>query len=122
MIIELLCVVGLLYGLISGWINGLLKELCSTLGFALGLFLAYYCYEHYSLGLGWSLLLALVFPLGLGLLASLVSKLLNGTPVLGTMNRLLGAVVGCLKIVVLIFFIMWIAGKFEEWKSLLTSL
>jgi len=122
MIVEILCVVGLLYGLISGWIHGLLKELCSTLGFAAGLFLAYYCYQHYHLGLGWAVLVALVFPIGLGLLASLVSTLLNETPVLGTVNRLLGALVGCLKFVVLIFFVMWIAGKLEEWKSLLTSL
>ena len=122
MIILCLCGVALVYGLISGWIHGLVKEICSTLGFAVGIYLAYYCYEHYALGVWWAVLLALLFPLALGLLATLISKVLEFTPVVGTMNKMLGAVVGCLKYGVLILFVMWVAGKLDEWKSLLTSL
>ncbi len=117
--LEIICAAVLLYGLVKGWINGLVKELCSTLGFVVGCLAAYYCYTHYGLALGWTLLVCILFPIALGVVASLLSAVLNCISVVGTLNKLLGALVGCVKYALLIGFILWVIEKVEEWKNLL---
>ncbi len=117
--LEVACAVVLLYGFVKGWSNGLVKEICSTVGFVLGCIVAYYCYKHYGLGLGWTLLICIVFPIGLGLVASLLSVIIKITPVAGTLNRLLGALLGAAKYGLLMGFLLNIIDKVEEWKNLL---
>ncbi len=117
--IEIICAVILLYGLVKGWMNGLIKELCSTLGFVVGCVVAYYCYTRYGLALGWTLLVCITFPVALGFVASLLSALLERIFVMGTLNKLLGALVGCAKYALLIGFILLVIEKVEEWKNLL---
>lgn len=115
--LEIVCAVALLYGLISGWSNGLVKEICSLTGFALGCLLAWYGYTRYGLGLGWTLALCIGFPIGLGFVASLVSKVLESIIVVGTLNKLLGAFLGCAKYGLLIGFILLLVDKVEAWKN-----
>ncbi len=117
--LEIICAVVLLYGLIKGWMNGLVKELCSTLGFVVGCVVAHYCYTRYGLGLGWTLLVCITFPIVLGGVASLLSAVVERIFLVGTLNKLLGAVVGCVKYALLIVFILWVIEKVEEWKNLL---
>ncbi len=109
----------LFYGLVKGWMNGLIKELCSTLGIIVGCVVAHYCYTRYGLGLGWTLLVCITFPLVLGVVASLLSAVVERIFVVGTLNKFLGALVGCVKYALLIGFILLAIDKVEEWKELL---
>lgn len=118
-LIEVVSGLALLYGLIKGWMNGLIKELCSTAGFAVGCILAYLAYTQYGLGLGWTLLVCVAFPLALVLMASLLSSVVEHIFVVGKLNKLLGALVGCVKYGLLIGFILLLIDKVEEWKNLL---
>ncbi len=116
---EIVCAVLLLYGLISGWRNGLVKELCSTVGFVAGFFVAWYCHVHYNLGWGFTLLLCIATPILLGFLASLVSLVINNIFAIGTLNKLLGAILGCVKYGLLILFLSWLRNEITEWGTLL---
>ncbi len=116
---EIICAVILLYGLVKGWMNGLIKELCSTLGFVVGCVVAHYCYTRYGLGLGWTLLVCITFPIALGIVSSLLSAVLERIFVVGTLNKLLGALVGCVKYALLIGFVLYVIENVEEWKNLL---
>ncbi len=117
--LEIICGVLLLYGFRSGWRNGLIKEICSTVGFIAGCLLAWYCHTNYNVGWGWTLLLCIVFPIVLGFLASLVSKMLSAIIIVGTINKFLGAIVGLLKYGILIVFIIAILKEVEGWGTLL---
>lgn len=119
--LEIVCAVALLYGLVSGWSNGLVKELCSTTGFVLGCFLAWYGYTHYGLGLGWALVLCIGFPIVLGFVASLVSKVLEHIIVVGTLNHLLGALLGCVKYGLVIGLILNLMDKAPALQNLLDN-
>lgn len=112
------CVV-MLYGVVTGWTNGLLKEVCSTAGFLVGMYVAWYCYSNMGLDPMYALALCLLFPLGLGIVANILSKGLNNLFVIGTVNRLLGAVLGGAKFALLIYILSEIIKKIEEWKNLL---
>ncbi len=116
---EVVCAVLLLYGLVKGWCNGLVKELCSMAGFVVGCIVAYYCHVHFGLGLGWTLLLCILFPLGLGIAASLLSAVIKHAPVVGTLNRLFGSLLGAAKYGLLVVFVLKMIDKVEEWKNLL---
>ncbi len=115
--LEVTWAIVLLYGLISGWRNGLLKELCSTVGFVIGFLVAWHCHTHYSLQWGWTLLLCVLLPLVLGFLASLLSVVINHIFLVGTINRLLGAVLGCLKYGLFMYFITLLLSEVAEWAK-----
>ncbi|MCD8304604.1 MAG: CvpA family protein [Prevotellaceae bacterium] len=117
--VEVVCALVLLYGLVSGWRNGLVKELCSTVGFVVGCVAAWYLHDKYNLNTWWTLLFCVAVPIVLGFVASLVSVVLNSIFLIGTLNRLLGAVVGCVKYGLLIGFILLLTDYIKEWKSLL---
>lgn len=117
--IPIVCALILLYGFIKGWRNGLIKEICSSVGFLIGCALAFYAHTKMGLSLGWTLFVCLLFPLVLGMIASLFSFVLEHIFIIGKLNKLLGALVGCVKYGLLIGFILLIIDKVEEWKKLL---
>lgn len=100
--IELLCLVILLYGAWRGWRNGLVKEVVSFVGIFLGFIIAYHYYKQSEVGVLGFLLIWIGVPLVLGIAAWLITKLLDKIIVIGTTNRLLGAVAGFLKFAFLI--------------------
>ena len=100
--VELLCLAILLYGTWRGWKNGLLKEVISFLGFFLGLYYAYYHYKEIGYGIFGFLLIWIGVPLVLGILAWAITKVLDHIIIIGKLNKLLGAIVGCLKYALLL--------------------
>lgn len=100
--IELLCLIILLYGAWRGWRNGLVKEVVSFVGIFLGFIIAYHYYKQSEVGVLGFLLIWIGVPLVLGIAAWLITKLLDKIIVIGTTNRLLGAVAGFLKFAFLI--------------------
>lgn len=100
-----LCIVLVGYGVIRGWCNGLIKELVSTVGFFVGLVLAYKFSD--AVGGGTLVFLAIWIgaPLLLGMLASLVTKVIDHVFLVGGMNRLLGALLGAAKWAILLLCI-----------------
>lgn len=102
MIVEIICLGILLYGAWRGWKNGLVKEVISFAGFFLGFFIAYEYYKRSEVGVLGFLLIWIGVPLVLGLIAWLVTKVLDKIIVVSTLNRLLGAAAGFLKYAFLI--------------------
>lgn len=95
--IELLCLAILLYGAFRGWRNGLIKEVVSFVGIFVGFYIAYHFYKQSEVGVLGFLLIWIGVPLVLGVVAWLITKLLDQIVVVGTTNKLLGAVAGFLK-------------------------
>lgn len=116
MIVELICLAILLYGAFQGWRNGFVKEVISFTGIFVGIYMAYYFYKQAEVGLLGFLLIWLGVPLVLGVAAWLVTKLLDKLLVIGTMNRLLGAVAGFLKFAFLLGCIILAIDKVREAK------
>ncbi len=112
--LEIVCGLLLLYGIVSGWRNGLIKEICSTAGFLVGCLLAFYYLPELQWDWKLILLVFILFPIVLGYLASFVSKVLNSIIIVGTINKLLGAVVGCLKYGILILSILCLITIINE--------
>ena len=110
---EMVALAILLYGAVMGLKNGFLKELASMTGFFIGLFLAWKYYEQIGGGVIAFLAIWIVTPITLGILASLVTKLLDWTLVGGLMNRLLGCIFGITKWAVLILCVMVMTGQVE---------
>ena len=100
--IELLCLAILLYGAFRGWKNGLVKEVISFVGFFFGFFIAYEYYKRSEVGVLGFLLIWIGIPLVLGMIAWLITKVLNKIIVVSTLNKLLGAAAGFLKYAFLI--------------------
>ena len=98
----LLLLIPLLYGAFRGWKNGLIKEVVSFFGIFVGFYLAYRFYKQSEVGVLGFLLIWICVPLVLGIVAWLITKVLDKTIVLGTTNKLLGAVAGFLKFAFLI--------------------
>lgn len=107
------------YGLVMGWSHGLVKEVCSTIGIFVGILFAWYCYTHFNLSLGATLLVCLLFPIGFSVLATILSKLLNNIVIIGFFHRLGGALVGGTKYVVLLWLIIKVIQSKDEWANLL---
>ncbi len=107
----ILALLAMLYGLVSGWRNGLMKELLSSGGFVIGLILAWYFHDSVAGGgiVGF-LVIMIGAPIVLGWLASLLNGVLDHLIVLGSLNRLAGALVGALKYAILFGVIYW-AGQ-----------
>ncbi|MBO7067700.1 MAG: CvpA family protein [Bacteroidaceae bacterium] len=115
--IEVVCLCALLYGLVRGWLNGLIKELLSTGGFLIGLAIAYYYYKLVGCSIWVFVVIALVTPIVLGWMATLLTKMLDHVCAIGFLNRLAGAIVGCLKWALLVGFILLMIDKFETLKQ-----
>lgn len=115
--IAFVAVVG--YGVITGWSRGLVKEVCSTGGVFVGILLAWYCYNHFNLPLGATLLICLLFPIVFGMLATVLSKILNQIIIIGFFHRLGGALLGGLKYVVLLWLIAKVIQSNDAWANLL---
>ena len=111
--IEVACACALLYGLIRGWINGLFQELVSAGGCLIGLGVAYFYYKTVGCNLYQFVLITLGAPLALGLLATLLTKVLDKIPVAGFLNHLLGAVLGLVKWGLLAGLILLLIEKLE---------
>lgn len=116
---EIITLCIMLYGVVTGWQNGLVKEVCSSAGFLLGLLLAYYCYTHFGMELVWAVALCIFFPLGLGLVANILSRGLNRVFFVGWANHVLGALLGGAKCAILVYVVAGLIKKCEEWKNLL---
>ena len=114
--IELLCLVILLYGAFRGWKNGLVKEVVSFVGIFLGFYIAYYFYKQAEVGILGFLLIWIGVPLVLGILAWLITKVLDNIIVVGTANKLLGAVAGFLKFAFLLGCIILVIDYVREAK------
>lgn len=108
-------------GAIRGWLQGLVKQLVSIAGILLGLLLAKVFYtvlgdvlsphlnEHHSLANILSFVLIWVtVPIGFGLVGEVITTFLDKLLVLGTFNRLCGAVVGFLKYTFILGALVWV--------------
>ena len=115
--IELLCLAVLLYGAFSGWKNGLVKEVISFVGFFLGFFIAYEYYKRAEVGVLGFLLIWIGIPLVLGVIAWLVTKVIDKIIVVNTLNRLLGAAAGFLKYAFLIGCVILAIDYVREAKN-----
>ncbi len=115
--IELLCLAVLLYGAFRGWKNGLVKEVISFVGFFLGFFIAYEYYKRAEVGVLGFLLIWIGIPLVLGIIAWLVTKVIDKIIVVNTLNRLLGAAAGFLKYAFLIGCIILAIDYVREAKN-----
>ena len=120
--IEVACACALLYGLIRGWINGLFQELVSAGGCLIGLGVAYFYYKTVGCNLYQFVLITLGAPLALGLLATLLTKVLDKIPVAGFLNHLLGAVLGLVKWGLLAGLILLLIVKLEMLRQYVPSL
>ena len=115
--IELLCLAVLLYGAFRGWKNGLVKEVISFVGFFLGFFIAYEYYKRAEVGVLGFLLIWIGIPLVLGIIAWLVTKVIDKIIVVNTLNRLLGAAAGFLKYAFLIGCVILAIDYVREAKN-----
>lgn len=115
--IELLCLAILLYGAFRGWKNGLVKEVISFVGFFLGFFIAYEYYKRSEVGVVGFLLIWIGIPLILGMIAWLITKVLNKIIVVSTLNKLLGAAAGFLKYAFLIGCVILAIDYVREAKN-----
>lgn len=120
--VEVACACALLYGLIKGWINGLFKELVSSGGFLIGLGAAYVYYKTVGCSITEFIIITLATPLVLGLLATILTKVLDKVPVAGFINHLLGAVLGCIKWGLIAGFILLVLEKLEPLKQYVPTL
>ncbi|MCF0184383.1 MAG: CvpA family protein [Bacteroidaceae bacterium] len=113
---DLIIVIVLLWAAIAGFRDGLLRQVFSWVGFALGLFVAYNYGEPVAARMGCSLPVAFLcicigVPLLGSLLASLLTKLLDVTMVLGLANRMGGVALSLLKYALLASFIVYFGQK-----------
>ena len=120
--VEVACACALLYGLIKGWINGLFKELVSSGGFLIGLGAAYVYYKTVGCSITEFIIITLATPLVLGLLATILTKVLDKVPVAGFLNHLLGAILGVVKWGLIAGFILLLLEKLEPLKEYIPNL
>lgn len=120
--IEIACACALIYGLISGWKNGLFEELVSAGGFLVGLGIAYIYYKTVGCNIWAFIFITLGTPLVLGLLATLVTKVLDHIYFAGFINHLLGAILGCFKWAIVAGLILLLLDRFEPLRQSLSSL
>ena len=115
--IELICLAILLYGAFRGWQNGLIREVISISGFFIGLYLAYHYYKEVGWGAIGFLLIWIGVPLVLGIAAWLVTKVIDKIFVIGTVNRLMGAIAGLVKYAFLLGCLIMVIDYVREVKS-----
>ena len=111
----------LLLGVFRGWRTGLVKQIISIGGLVAGLLIAKLCYamvgDALAPHLGYQTTLAQILafiliwiavPAILGLLGELVTTVLDKLFVLGTVNSVLGALLGLIKFQLLIGSLIWV--------------
>ena len=123
--LDIIIATPILYGLIKGFFNGLIKEISGFLGFLIGVYIAI----NFSTSLQPNFIkimagheqfipiisFAILFIVGLmsiKLLAYFLDKITKFLA-LGFVSKLLGAIFGGLKIVVILSFILTIAGQYD---------
>lgn len=119
--IEVACACALLYGLIKGWINGLFQELVSAGGFLIGLGIAYIVFKTVGCNMWEFIFITIGTPFALGLLATILTKVLDQIPFAGFINHLLGAILGCIKWGLIAGFILLIIEKLQPLREYLPS-
>ena len=132
MFLDIIILMILAWGAYKGWTSGFLKQLVSLLGFLVGLFVANMLYKSFGeflapqLGASPTMANILAFiviwvvvPLLLGMLVALPSKWMKGSA-LGTLNNILGLLIGVFKYVVLLcclFKVMGVLGMVSQEKK-----
>ena len=115
MYLDLFICVLLIWAIFNGWRNGFLKEVFSTLGVLSGLLIAAALYFYIAsdyfkiegsetnqfLNIGAFLILWIVLPLGLGLVANILTVAIKGM-MLGIPNSVLGVVFSIAKFAILL--------------------
>lgn len=119
--IEVACACALLYGLIKGWINGLFRELVSAGGFLIGLGIAYIVFKTVGCNMWEFIFITIGTPFALGLLATILTKVLDQIPFAGFINHLLGAILGCIKWGLIAGFILLIIEKLQPLREYVPS-
>jgi len=119
--IEVACACALLYGLIRGWINGLFEELVSAGGFLIGLGIAYIVFKTVGCNMWDFIFITLGTPFVLGLLATILTKVLDHIPFVGFINHLMGAVLGCIKWGLIAGFILILLDKLQPLREYVPS-
>jgi membrane protein required for colicin V production len=119
--IEVACACALLYGLIKGWINGLFQELVSAGGFLIGLGIAYIVFKTVGCNMWEFIFITIGTPFALGLLATILTKVLDQIPFAGFINHLLGAILGCIKWGLIAGFILLIIEKLQPLREYVPS-
>ena len=123
MYIDLFISVILIWAVFSGWRNGFIKEVFSTLGIIVGLLVATALYFYLAgdyfaikgsetnqvLNIAAFLILWIVLPLGLGLVANILTVAVKGMQ-LGYPNSILGTVFSLAKFVLLLSCILNMMG------------
>ena len=123
LIIDWIILILLLLGVFRGWRTGLVKQIISIGGLVAGLLIAKLCYAMVGdalaphLGNQTTLAQILAFiliwiavPAILGLLGELVTTVLDKLFVLGTVNSILGALLGLIKFQLIIGSLIWVLG------------
>lgn len=117
---DILLLVLLAVGFVSGLFSGAVKQVISLAAFVAGFVLA--CLYYQALGdiltnflnfpsfckIAAFVLLCVVVPILASLIASLITKMLNFIPVLGTLNRLLGGFLCMAKYALVLGALIWL--------------
>ncbi len=123
--LDIIIAAPMLYGLIKGFFNGLIKEITGLLGLLIGVYIAInfstYLYPNFTKVLAGNekfipiisfATLFIVSLMVIRLLGYFLDKITNFLA-LGFISKILGAIFGGLKIVVILSFILTIAGQYE---------
>ena len=119
--IDWILVVLLLLGAIRGWHTGLIKQVVSLGGLIAGLLIAKLCYamvgdaiaphidNHTTLAHVLAFILIwIAVPVILGVLGEILTTVLDKLFVLGTVNSILGALLGLIKFQLIIGALIWV--------------
>ena len=119
--IDWILVVLLLLGAIRGWCTGLIKQVVSLGGLIAGLLIAKLCYamvgdaiaphidNHTTLAHVLAFILIwIAVPVILGVLGEILTTVLDKLFVLGTVNSILGALLGLIKFQLIIGALIWV--------------
>ena len=119
--IDWILVVLLLLGAIRGWRTGLIKQVVSLGGLIAGLLIAKLCYamvgdaiaphidNHTTLAHVLAFILIwIAVPVILGVLGEILTTVLDKLFVLGTVNSILGALLGLIKFQLIIGALIWV--------------
>lgn len=130
--LDIFIIVVIVWALFSGWRNGLLKEIVTSAGYLFGLLIAATCYSTFGQYLAVNgsqsnmvtsiiafFILWVISPIVLGLVANLMTKVLNRAH-LGGLNRIAGAAVSLLKFTILlscVLSVMSALGILDEQRT-----
>lgn len=119
MTVDILLLILLAVGFISGLFSGAVKQFISLVAFVVGFVIASLYYQKLGDVLTGFVnyptlcqvaafaLLWLIVPIAANLIASLITKMLNEIPVLGTLNRITGGFLCMLKYALVLGALIW---------------